>query len=281
MLTFLTTLSVWRSVHLAERPTWKNAAWFGAACGLASLTKAVVMLYPIVFAGALWFFRRKASPEAARPRLPVLALAFVAMGLVISPWTIRNYYATGGHFVPISTGMSDAFLRGFVFSKTEYVTLQKAPYEHGENEANAMFQAICKAHGTVWERDDLETDKILNQAAKERLLADPLGLVRKFAVGLFAFWYQMTSLKTSLFAGLMAVAAWSLAALGFPRARRERKPVWLLLAPILYLNLLLAALLSLGRYSVPVLPCLIVLAGFGVDTIVDRFRSSRREPAAR
>jgi hypothetical protein len=76
----------------------------------------------------------------------------------------------------------------------------------------------------------------------------------------------------------MAVAAWTLAALGFPRARREGKAVWLLLAPILYLNLLLAALLSLGRYSVPVLPCLVVLAAFGVDTVIDRFRA-RREPA--
>jgi 4-amino-4-deoxy-L-arabinose transferase-like glycosyltransferase len=278
MVTFLMTLSVWRSVHFAERPTWKNAVWFGVACGLASLTKAVVMLYPAVFAGAFLFFRRKASPEASRPRLPILALAFVAMGLVISPWTIRNYYATGGHFVPIATGMSDAFLRGYVFSKTEYVTLQRSPYEHGENEVNAMFRSLCAAEGTVWERDDLETDRILNKAAKARLVADPLGFVRKFTVGLFAFWYQMTSLKTSLVAGGLAIGAWVLAALGFPRARREGKPVWLLLAPILYLNLLLAALLSLGRYSVPILPCLVVLAAFGVDTVIDRLRA-RREPA--
>jgi hypothetical protein len=237
------------------------------------------MLYPLLF-GILWLLRRSRDPAQREkawwsPFVP-LSIAAVVMALTIAPWTVRNYVATG-HFVPITTGMSDAFLRGYVFSRTEFITLQKPPYTHAEVEVNQWFGSLCEAAGTVWERDDVETDRILNKAAKERLLASPAEFLRKSVVGLFTFWYEMTSLKTSLAAGVMALGAWVLAAFGLRRARREGQRAWLVLAPILYLNLLLAVLLSLGRYSVPVLPCLMVLAAFGADTLLgDRFAWARR-----
>ncbi|HYQ14505.1 MAG TPA: hypothetical protein VEQ58_02070, partial [Polyangiaceae bacterium] len=215
---------------------------------------------------------RRREPVAAKSTkaLTPLAVALLCMGLTISPWTVRNYVVTG-HFVPITTGLSDAVLRSYVFSRTEFITLAKPPYTDAENEVNAEFRALCAAQGAVWEADDLQTDKILSQAMKERLLASPLAYVKKSFVGIFTFWYQMTSLPNSLAAGGMALLAWVFAAIGLLRSRQERQPIWLVLAPILYLNLFLAALLSLGRYSVPVLPCLVVLAAFGVSTLLQRF----------
>jgi len=61
-----------------------------------------------------------------------------------------------------------------------------------------------------------------------------------------------------------------LAVIGWRRARAEGRPSWFLWMPILYLNILLAALLALGRYSAPVIPCLMVLAAYGIDTLVTR-----------
>ncbi len=278
LFTFLVTLAVWQSIRLRKEPSLRRALEFGVALGLACLTKAVFMLYPAVFVALWWWTNRKPVTSPRTPprgaSLPLVAGIFVAMGLTILPWTIRNYQATGGHIVPITTGMSDAFLRGYVFSKTEYATLQKPPYTDGENESNAMFRALCAAEGAVWEQDDLQTDKILNKAAKQRLLASPGDFLRKTAVGLFTFWYEMTSLTTSLVAGGTALIAWAFAAIGIVRARRERLAVWPLLAPVLYVNFLLAALLSLGRYSVPVLPCLLVVSAFGVDKLLSRFKKA-------
>ena len=62
---------------------------------------------------------------------------------------------------------------------------------------------------------------------------------------------------------VLAVGAWALALIGWRRARRERRPAWLLLLPVLYLNISLALLLALGRYSVPILPALLVLSAYG------------------
>jgi 4-amino-4-deoxy-L-arabinose transferase-like glycosyltransferase len=281
MLTFVFTLSVWLSCRFFERPTSARGALLGLTWGLASLTKPVVLLYPGVFA-LLWLLSRKkhgafTAPGSLVSKLAPLAVAFVVMGLTISPWTVRNYIVTK-RFVPITTGASDAVLRSFVFSRYEFITLQKPPYTDAENEVNAQFKALCAAQGAVWEADDLQTDKILNEEAKRQVLANPGLFIKKSIVGIFTFWYQMTSLKNSLAAGGMALVAWVFAGIGLWRSRTERQPVWLVLAPIVYLNLFLAALLSLGRYSVPVMPCLITLAAFGLDTVLARFRKAA--PAA-
>jgi len=132
----------------------------------------------------------------------------------------------------------------------------------------------------VWERDPLETEAILGKEAKRQLAADPIAAVKKGLIGIFTFWYQMTSLKTSLAAGVMALGAWILAACGIGRARREKRPQWLVFAPVLYLNFFLAALLSLGRYSVPVLPTLLVASGFGFDALLLRFYKPKASSSA-
>jgi 4-amino-4-deoxy-L-arabinose transferase-like glycosyltransferase len=270
LFTCLVTLTIWCSVRFHERATIVNGVMFGATAALAALTKAVIVLYPALFVCAWAASRIIHTPRRQWPHMPWAALAsiFLTMAVVIAPWTLRNYRATGGHFVLISSGFSDAFLRGYIFSKPDYALLRKPPYTDAENESNAWFRAEARAAGTEWERDDYETDQILNRVAKEKLLNDPAAFVRKFLVGIVAFWYEMTSLPNSLVAGLLALAAWGFAIVGCVRGWREGRPVWLFVLPALQLNLLLAALLALGRYSVPVLPALLVASAYGADTLL-------------
>jgi hypothetical protein len=188
---------------------------------------------------------------------------------------VRNYIATGGHFVLLSSGASDAFLRGYVFTKPEYATLRLPPFEYAENESNAWFSSLSRAAGTEWQANDYETDQILNRAAVQKLVTEPGEFVRKVATGLFTFWYEMTSLTNSVLAGVLALGAWLLAIVGLWRAAREGRPAWLLILPVLYLNLFLALLLALGRYSVPILPALLVVSAFGVDTLLSRRKAAR------
>ena len=288
-LTFLATLTLWRSVLFLEKPGLKNGALFGLSAALGALAKPVLLLHPAAFA-AWWVFMDRGSglrrrgpspPESVGARLKArwtaAAAIFVAMGLVILPWTYRNYRSSG-HPVLITTGFGDAFLRGYIFSKPEYALLRLPPYTYAEKESNATFEAICRDAGTVWQRDDVESDRILTRVSKEKFLADPLAFVRKFAVQLFTFWYEMTGLANSLVIGLSALILWALALIGWRRVRAEGYIAWPLFVPIFCLNLSLAVLLALGRYSVPILPALAVLAAFGVDTLLQR-RSARTEAA--
>jgi 4-amino-4-deoxy-L-arabinose transferase-like glycosyltransferase len=274
LLTFLFTLTVWCTVRFYFRPTVANGVLLGSAGAAAALTKAVVVLYPALFV-FVWLAIRLVRPGASQqPGPPLAAIAAIAgaMAILIAPWTIRNFRATNGHFVLITTGFSDAFLRGYIFSKTDYALLRRPPYTDAENESNAWFQSLARDAGTEWEKDDYETEQILGRAARQKLLSEPGAFVRKFAIGLFTFWYEMTSLENSLVTGVLAAGAWLLALMGTPRAWREGRPIWLLLLPAIHLNLILAVLLALGRYSAPVIPALLVASAFGVDTLLGRSR---------
>jgi 4-amino-4-deoxy-L-arabinose transferase-like glycosyltransferase len=277
LLTFLFVASLWTTVRFVERPSLSWGILLGACIALACLTKSVALPYPFLFAGGVlliaWLRRRRGQP--ARVPWAPLASIFLVMFALIAPWTARNWVATGGHFVLLSSGTSDAFLRGYIFSRPEFATLRQPPYTDAENQSNELFRGLARQAGTEWQANDYETDQILNRAAVQQLQASPTDFLRKFGTGLFTFWYEMTNLKNSLLAGGLALAAWLLAFVGLPRAWREGRPVWLFLLPVLYLNLALAVLLALGRYSVPVLPALLILAAFGVDTLLIRFRHER------
>jgi len=264
LLAFFTTLMVWCGVRFVQKPSWGAGFALGAAGALGALVKGVLLVCPPIFAVCwlLWRWRKGERPSL-RPLLQCAAIA-AAMCVVILPWTARNYRVTGGHFVLISTNAGGEFLRGYVFAQPKYYLLEQRPYVEGENEANQMEIDLFKAQGKVWERDETETESVVSKAAKEKLLADPGAFVRKAVIGTFAFWYELTNRKNSLFVGGCALVAWALAIFGLRRARTQGRVVWPLLQPIVSINLLYAALLALGRYSAAVIPTLMVLAAWGL-----------------
>jgi 4-amino-4-deoxy-L-arabinose transferase-like glycosyltransferase len=267
LLTFLCMLTVWLSVRFHERPTLANGVLLGAVGMVAVLTKGVILPYLGVFGiiSAVFALHRR----SAKGVVAVVAM-FVTMALLLAPWTYRNYQVTGGRFVLLTPGASDSFLRGYVFTRWEFATLQKPPYTDAENEVNAWFQKIAHDAGTEWEVDEVVDEANNARVAKQMILTHPLDTVRKVAVGLFTFWYEMTTLRTSLIPASLALIGWVLAFVGWRRAHRERRPSWLIWLPIVVMNVFVATLIPLGRYSVPILPCLMILAAFGIDTLLSR-----------
>jgi 4-amino-4-deoxy-L-arabinose transferase-like glycosyltransferase len=279
LLTFLFTLTVWAMVRFYARPSVSSGFVVGLCAALASLTKAVVFPLPFVFVAVLVgisLVTRRQPRVSVQRLLAPLAAMFATLFVVIAPWTIRNYVATGGHIVLISSGASDAFLRGYIFSRPEFALLRLPPYTFAEIESNELFNSLAAAAGTEWQRDDYKTDQILNRAAVQKLVAEPGEFVRKFVTGLFTFWYEMTSGANSLIAAVLAAATWVLAIIGLRRASREgRQGAWIPIVAALYLNIFLAALLALGRYSVPVLPGVFAVSAFGIDALLPKSRAER------
>jgi hypothetical protein len=202
-------------------------------------------------------------------RVAAVVAMFVAMAVVLAPWTYRNYQVTGGRLVVLTPGAPDAFLRGYVFTRWEFATLRKGPYTYAENEVNDWFRQIARDAGTEWGKDEIVDDENNARVAKRLIATQPLDTVRKVFVGLFTFWYEMTSLTNSLIPGSLALIGWALAIVGLRRANREGRPSWLIWLPIVVMNVFVALLIPLGRYSVPILPCLMILAAFGVDTLLN------------
>jgi 4-amino-4-deoxy-L-arabinose transferase-like glycosyltransferase len=264
-LTLLCTLTVWCAVRFHDEPSVPNGILLGAVGMIATLTKGVMLPYLVIY-GAIWFVRLL---RAHQPVRSVVAM-FATMTLLLAPWTYRNYQLTGGRFVLLTPGTSDSFLRGYVFTRMEFATLQKPPYTDAENESNAWFRRIARDANTEWELDEIVDDVNNGRVAKQMIVEHPLDTVRKGVVGLFTFWYEMSNLTNSMVPAALALVGWVLAFIGWRRARRERRPSWLIVLPIVVMNVFVAALIPLGRYSVPILPCLMILAAFGIDTLLDR-----------
>src|SRR5262245_24549906 len=264
-LVFMVTLTVWTTVRFHDRPTIANGILVGVVGMCATLTKGVMLPYLVVFgiiSGVLALRRRSIQGVVA------MVAMFVAMAVVLAPWTYRNYQVTGGRFVLLTPGASDSFLRGYIFTRWEFATLQKPPYTDAENESNDWFRQIARDAGTEWEKDEVVDEENNARIAKRLIATRPLDTARKVFVGLFTFWYEMTSLTNSLIPGSLALIGWLLAIVGLRRAYREGRPSWLIWLPIVVMNLFVALLIPLGRYSVPILPCLMILSAFGVDTLM-------------
>jgi 4-amino-4-deoxy-L-arabinose transferase-like glycosyltransferase len=277
MLTFLCTLTVWFAVRFHEEPNVKSGIVLGTVGMVTTLTKGVLLPYLVAF-GAVELviaLRRGARASSLLRNGPVAGVVAMglAMALLLAPWTHRNYRVTGGKIVLLTPGSSDSFLRGYIFTRLEFATLRKEPYTYAENESNELFARIAQDAGTTWELDEVVDEANNARVVKERIRNQPLDTLRKCVVGLFTFWYEMTNLKNSIITGLMALGGWVLAVFGIKRARREGRPSWLLFFPIVLMNVFVAILIPLGRYSAPILPCLMVLAAFGLDTLVEGARS--------
>lgn len=266
-LVFMCTLTIWTTVRFYDYPNVANGILVGVVGMSAVLAKGVMLPYLGVFTliGAVVALRRR----SAKQLMAVVAIP-VAMAIVVAPWTYRNYQVTGGKFVLLAPGASDAFLRGYIFTRWEFATLQKPPFNFAEVESMEWLIKIAHDAGTEWELDELVDEENNSRVVKHMIVTEPLDTARKIFVGLFTFWYQMTSLRNSLIPGSLAVVSWVLAFVGLRRAHREGRPSWLLWLPIIVMNVFVAILIPLGRYSVPILPLLMILAAFGVDTLWDR-----------
>jgi 4-amino-4-deoxy-L-arabinose transferase-like glycosyltransferase len=295
-------------IGLAARPSWKSGLAFGLVAAASTLSKPVTQLYPFVFGLlAFWYWHREKVPMKAR--LVALGVTLACFALPLVPWSLRNSAVTNGAFKGISSNAPAEFLRGYVNAQPKYFLLRQdfggmAPSgQTWDPEANEYEERMLAPHGLPFYRADYDErgrlyftpeipkgvtsadievrkDKIQSAEMKRRVLANPLEFVGKFAAQLGTFWYMAETRMKSLFIGAIALSMLGLAALGVLDARRRGALVWPIVLVILYHNAIYAAVLALGRYSMPMFPTLAVLSAGGAAALLSRFWPERGVAAA-
>jgi hypothetical protein len=275
----LVVLSALTLVKFVEEPTPRRACLLGSVLGLTVLGCPTAQLFLPVAAAAVavrgW--------KDLRPAVTHAILILVMAGIIMAPWTVRNYTAFG-KFIPVRTGFGQIAFIGVVASggtvAPDSLRSHVKPPWRAETPRDAVRRIIHPPYvdQAALERFQLDYAKELggagylamNEAQRDSwflketmtfLAANPVLSAQLAIANLEVF--------VRLLGGSLGVLMCLLAALG--GVLGIRKPAVLIIALWVgsFVGPFLLAVCYYGRYRSPVEPLLVVLAVFAVWRVQD------------
>jgi len=202
---------------------------------------------------------------------------------LLAPWTVRNYFISG-EFVPITTHGAIAFFYGDKIIESYSLWSNTAgdyPNEESGRIYNNIRDSIRSRQPSLSPAQvEVRVDRELAHRAVIQVLSDPLRFINKVLFGVVFVWFLGdTGLKSTALLLLQGPLV-LLALIGIFYAVRAKKQVLPLLILLMYFVLIQTAFLSLGRFSHPVVPLLIMFAAYALEVFCMRFGHIFQEPVA-
>lgn len=227
----------------------------GLTVGLMTLTQPSLMLFPAVLLG--YEFLRASPVPSATLRLAVLAIVTL---LVISPWTIRNYHVLGS-WVPISSNGGDVFYRANNERATGAFT--EAGTQTTSDLDEVSRSKIGYALGKEWIRQHPGHFALLALRKQVLFLGDDATgayetLKRGLGIGGIQYiaWKGFSNLYWWTICLLMALAV-----VGHRASLQNTPEITALILSILYLYAMHSVFESGGKYHIPLIGVLSIMAG--------------------
>jgi len=245
---------IWLVLCLMAPVTWRSGIWSGLALAVSALAKPVTL--PLI---ALLPAVRLV--ECVRHRIPLRVCllwcaCFTAASIAaLAPWTVRNFLVFH-RFVPVQHGGGNTIFNG---SKEEFIDLDVVTYR------KRYAQEIAAA------RDNYSRAALNNHL--EHAKKAPLDYMR-FLLKKFLFTWYNTESKTKNGLSLMIQAPYLLlAGLGLLSAPRLwlRNGNWYVPALVLYFCGVYVVFNPFVRYTLAVMPMVIVVAAVGGAWLLRRF----------
>lgn len=255
---FLFMALLYTALRVVDNPTMSNIALAGIVGGLATLTRGVTMLFPAI----LFFVLLIRNGLLKSLKTSVLYGLFFVLPII--PWTIRNY-VTFDKAIPIAVGTGDVLWTG------NYL-----PFDGKYNYEKTMALMDSMTVGM----NQIEREAKLVAVAKENMAAEPGKtawlMVRKF----FRFWtwvYEaqptgQRRTQSSATGLILRIAYYPILCLfiaGIALALKRWKYLLLLHLILIYYSLIHAVMLVVPRYRIPVLPLMILFAGYALVRLYD------------
>ncbi|MEA2420849.1 MAG: hypothetical protein QOE60_3055 [Thermoleophilaceae bacterium] len=250
----LVALSLLTAYRLMDEPSWRWAALLGVLGGLAALTRgeAFALLALLLI------------PFLRRPRgLRAIAVALVALAVVLTPWTIRNY-STFDRLVLVSTN-AGAVVGGANCQATYYGPniggwniLCDRPWP-GHNEAEETSRQF--KDGANYARDNVKRWPVVAAARLGRAWS-------------FFQPFQTNAGRSPGWQNVGVVLYWlmlPLAAFGLLTLwRRNRAQMWPIAAPIVMVAITTVVFYGFLRFRQPAEISIVVLTGVAIDALWSR-----------
>lgn len=274
LLTLLISAWLWSTIMCGQSPSQRRYALMGFMAGLTTLCKPVVLVLALLLTGLIWV-----STDRLLQKIAYVVVYGTTCLALVAPWSVRNYVAFH-HIIPVSAGMGAGLWMG-----SDPVSRGSWPMPPEREQAiweSAGITPLPYAHAMY----DVQTDQLLRKKGMSRIVANPMGYVGLTFTRLWDFWignsFYLLSEEGGLVQGLWtdavergwAVAIYSLlkrlflmpgfivVAMCSAWVHRKR---WRYLLPLYLFPVGLTAgyvpfTVEAGRYTLPVLPCLIVLS---------------------
>jgi hypothetical protein len=239
-------------VAFFERPSTTRSVLTGVLIGLCALTKSILLLFPIPLTVLLVMsFKRQGVFYAL-----VLSLAMV---VVVSPWTMRNYLVSG-FLVPVHTSLGlNLFIGDRVAENMLVPPNACVKYsDEGWNKVRAVLD------GTSLDPIGPAGDRVLTESFFRGVVGSPILVIRHIAVNLVTFWYLGESTLKCWVMGLFLLPAIIVALLRTRRIWTEESTTRPVLLMVAFYWLAHGMIVGFGRYATPLVPSLMLLVVMGI-----------------
>jgi 4-amino-4-deoxy-L-arabinose transferase-like glycosyltransferase len=255
----------------------ESLAWLagaGVLVGLASLTRAVLWLFPPVLALGLLVF----WTVGFRRRLAAAAVLLAAFAVTLAPWAVRN---TRLHetFVPIDVMGG----RNLMMGNYEHTPLHRAWDAISIQDDRAWYRVLEREHPGYKSLTQGQKDKVAMRRGLRFMAEHPALTLQRSAVKFFNFWQLERSFVAGMarghfgdparpvILGAAAVIFGSYALAVFSgvfgvivRPPPSRAMYWTLLALIVYVCALHTLVFAHSRYHLPLIPVLLIFSAAAV-----------------
>lgn len=261
--------SLWVFWQATRRGQLRWFAFCGLILGAATLVRPVTLLFPIWLSACLWPVRRRVG--LWRPALILIAF-FV---LILMPWTLRNQRLFGT-FVPVSTLSGLNFYQAHVGIDQADALRVRRP-----TEAISLLRRQLAERGIAPDSlNEAQFDRVAQREALALIARHPARYLYLFLNRFLRLWLNVGYYGRPSLASLFLAGANGLLLLGMILAWVRYRQTWWVaalpsLAVVVYFTLFHMVIHAQVRYSFPVVPYVMVFAGYAAGQILQPRRGSR------
>ncbi len=285
-----TALQARRQSNSSQSNHWRLWLELGLAIGVTVLLRQLFLLFvPFLYGWLGWIWLRTAAPTPQPPSPPGLqpkqptwwqplagfVVATCMIGLLIAPWTVRNYLAFGT-FVPLNTNAGYAFFWGnHPIYGTHFVGILP---DNGPSYLDLIPKELRPLNEAALDRALLQRGIGFITAAPKRYILLSISRINEY----FKFWPSADSGTISnlarigsfgIYLPFMLIGLW----LSIRRCWRSDHPQQRADLILLYLFMFVYTAIhllswALIRYRLPVDAILIPFAALGLVDLVNRYR---------
>ncbi len=244
--------------------TAAQAVLAGLLLGIAILTKKTVLLLPPAV-----FMLMAARGGWSGRSLRNAVLFLLVCGVTLGPWVYRNYRVTGRIGVLQTLTWFNYWYGEFMDENSGRFDMAEAQRKAAEYIAGLSDIDAYLPYGLP-PRLDIERENKLRALALENIARSPGHFLGKTLRNVARFWYLTETERILAFTKLVGAILFILFAAGVFVAARSGDVAGdypILIAVVLYFNLIYAPVFSIMRYMIPVLPYVAFFAGLALAAL--------------